>query len=372
MRASKTNNMVALGELIELCDERNLEGMYGTQDVMGMTITKELIPTKADVTGADLKKFLVVKPNEFVYNPRTYGKRIGLGYNNTKKTFIISWNNTAFRVKDKKRLYHAYLYMYLNRIEWDRHACFRSWGSSTEVFSWSEFCLMEIPLPDIEVQRELVAVYEGLKQLAEENEAMLEPLAHACEAFIINCKKNYPTQALGEYIEEVNERNSNGIYDESRLYGVKNDGSFIHSIADKTDLDLSKYKVVSKGDFCYTLRIIIGSIALYQEETPCIVSTSYTIFRLKNEQKLLSAFLNIIFRRKEFHRYAKVNSWGSAKDNFSFADLCAVQIPIPPIEVQEKIVALYRCYEECKRIAAEAREQLKTICPALVQRGKQA
>ena len=65
---------------------------YGPDDVRGMTITKEIIPTKADVTGTDLSKFLVVSPGEFIYNPRTHGKRIGFGYKNTDDTFIISWN----------------------------------------------------------------------------------------------------------------------------------------------------------------------------------------------------------------------------------------------------------------------------------------
>ena len=78
-----------LGDLIELCEERNLNLLYGVDDVRGMTITKEIIPTKADVVEADLSKFLVVKPNEFIYNPRTHGKKIGFGYNNTNNTFII-------------------------------------------------------------------------------------------------------------------------------------------------------------------------------------------------------------------------------------------------------------------------------------------
>lgn len=48
-----------------------------------MTITKQIIPTKADVSVADLSKFLVIHPKEFVFNPRTHGKHIGFGYNNT-------------------------------------------------------------------------------------------------------------------------------------------------------------------------------------------------------------------------------------------------------------------------------------------------
>ena len=71
-----------LGELIELVLKTNSELKYGPDDVKGMTITKDIIPTKADVASTDLSRFLVVGPNEFIYNPRTHGKRIGFGYNN--------------------------------------------------------------------------------------------------------------------------------------------------------------------------------------------------------------------------------------------------------------------------------------------------
>ena len=87
-------------QLIELAPDTNVELLYGPDDVRGMTITKEIIPTKADVSRTDLSKFLIVHPREFIYNPRTHGKRIGFGYNNTNSNFIISWNNVAFKIKD--------------------------------------------------------------------------------------------------------------------------------------------------------------------------------------------------------------------------------------------------------------------------------
>ena len=105
-----------LGELLELTTETNSELKYGPDDVKGMTITKEIIPTKANVKDTDLKKFLVVHPKEFIFNPRTHGKKIGFGYNSTGETFLISWNNIAFR----------YLFLHFNRSEWDREACYRS------------------------------------------------------------------------------------------------------------------------------------------------------------------------------------------------------------------------------------------------------
>ena len=147
-----------LGELIELTTETNTDNKYKANDVKGMTITKELIPTKADVSNTDLSNFLVINPGEFVFNPRTHGKKIGLGYNNSNESFIISWNNIGFRVKSemKQIVLPEYLFLHFNRSEWDREACYRSWGSSTEVFSWDALCEMELHLPPLPIQQKYV------------------------------------------------------------------------------------------------------------------------------------------------------------------------------------------------------------------------
>lgn len=361
---------VRLGEYIELCNERNSEGKYTLKDAMGMTITKEIIPTKANLKDNDLSKFWIVKPGEFVYNPRTHGKKIGLGYNNTGRPFIISWNNIAFRVKDINELLPEYLYIIVCREEWDRYACFQSWGSSTEVFSWNEFSLMEIPLPDIKIQQELVDVYNGLKVLAEQNEALIEPLSKACEAFIVDCKAKYSEVFLGDYIEPCDERNKNNIYTAENLKGVTNEGIFEDSRANTIGLDFSNYKVVKNGEFTYNpSRINLGSIAL-NKEVNYIVSPMYCNFRIKEEKVniLLPEYLNIWFRRKEFQRSTLFYATGSVRDTFDFELMCNVKIPLPPFEVQQSIINLYKCLEEAKKIASEAREKLKTLCPALVQR----
>jgi len=153
-----------LGELIELVQDTNSELQYGPDDVKGMTITKEVIPTKANVSETDLSKFLVVHPGEFIYNPRTHGKRIGFGYNNTNDNFIISWNNIAFKVKPsmKKIVLADYLFLHFKRDEWDREACYQSWGSSTEVFSWDTLCDMSVDLPVFSIQQKYVDVYNAM------------------------------------------------------------------------------------------------------------------------------------------------------------------------------------------------------------------
>lgn len=175
-----------LGDLIELVLDTNSELKYGPDDVRGMTITKEIIPTKADVAGTDLSRFLVVNPREFIYNPRTHGKKIGFGYNTTSNAFIISWNNIAFKVKSSMigKVSSDYLFLHFKRDEWDREACFQSWGSSTEVFSWDTLCDMDIDLPTLPIQQKYVDVYNAMLANQQCYERGLEDLKVSFEALI--------------------------------------------------------------------------------------------------------------------------------------------------------------------------------------------
>ena len=371
MSANKTK-WVRLGEYIELCEERNSGGRYTIDDVKGMTITKDIIPTKANLKENDLSKFLVVKPRDFVYNPRTHGKKIGLGFNKTSKAFIISWNNIAFRIIDKNILLPEYLYMIVCREEWDRSACFRSWGSSTEVFSWSELCRMEIPLPSISIQRELVNTYNGLKSLAEDNEALIAPLTQACEALVVDCKRKYDEVELGEYIEEVIVRVGDRI--DYFVSGINMTIGFVPTVANMANIDISKYKVVPKQHFACNLmhvgRDITIPIAYNDRSDNIAVSPAYYIFHILDDKRgiLSPLYLSLILGRKEFGRLAWFHTIGSVRGNLPDKTLKEIKIPLPPPDVQQSIVNLYHCIEEAKRIAAEAREQMRTLCPALIQK----
>lgn len=360
---------VKLGDFIEQCDERNTNLVYGLGDIRGMTITKEVIPTKANLDGNDLSKFLIVKPNEFIYNPRTHGKKIGLGLNTTDKPFLISWNNIAFRIKDTNVLNPEFLYMYFYRSEWDREACFQSWGSSTEVFAWNSLCLMRIPLPSIDEQKQVVAAWRGLKNLGEQNEQMAGPLMDLCQSYLQDLKHKYPLVEIGQYIEEINERNTDNEYDEGVLRGVTNSNKFDTSKALTEGLSFSNYKIVKRDCFAYNpSRINIGSIAKSQEDV-CIISPMYIVFKIKDTelQDLLPDFLMLWFTRSEFQRSTLFYAAGSVRDTFSFAEMCRVKIPLPPIEIQRAIVEIYNCARTSKYISETATKLNSDICPALMR-----
>ena len=367
-------NWVRLGDYIEPCDERNSEGKYTLDDVRGISIQKNLILTKADMKDVSLSPYKLLKPREFSYVTVTSrnGGKISLAINDTNETYIVSSSYINYKCKDYNILLPEYLFLLLSRGEFDRYSRFNSWGSARETFDWSEMCRIEIPLPSIEVQKELVATYNGLKSLAEQNEALIEPLTKACEAMVVDCKNKYPEVTLGEYIEECDERNSGGKYTLNDVRGISIQKNLILTKADMKDVSLSPYKLLKPREFSYvTVTSRNGgkiSLAINDTNETYIVSSSYVNYKCKDYNTLLPEYLFLLLSRGEFDRYSRFNSWGSARETFDWSELCRVKIPLPPLEVQQSVVSLYTCLEEAKKIASEAREQLKTICPALVQK----
>ena len=360
---------VQLGEYIEPCDERNSDGKYTLDDVRGISTDKKFIPTKANMDGVSLTSYKVVNPNEFAYVADTSrrGDKIALALNSTSTAVLISSIYTTFRSKDIKKLLPDYLYLIMSRSEFDRYSRFNSWGSARETFDWSEFCRTKIPLPSIEVQQELVDTYNGLKALAEQNEALIEPLSKACEAFIVDCKTKYPEVELGEYIDIYKEKNSDCKIELEQ--GINIDKQFI--TPQRSNSDLSSRIIVRKGQFAYCTQLNNENVAIaYREGEDCVVSPVYNAFEIKpsKSEELLPKYLFLWVKRREFGRYVYWKSVGSAYEFLQEENLCEYKIPIPPIEVQRSIVKVYTCLEEAKKIASEAREKLKTLCPALVQR----
>ena len=367
------NKTYRLGELIELCDERNSEGKYTVDDAKGMTITKEIIPTKANVTDTDLQNFWVVHPNEFIYNPRTHGTRIGLGFNNTDRAFIISWNNIAFRVKKEMLdiVTPEYLFMHFNRDEWDREACYQSWGTSTEVFTWDALCGLKLILPSLSVQQKYVTVYTALQKNLAEYENGLEDLKLTYNAEIDKIKHIEKRVKIADLLEETDIRNQGSFQSKNlEVKGINITKDFMPTVADVEGNDLHNYKVVQKDQFAFsgmqTGRDKCIRIALLKEDKPIIVSPAYTVLKPKKED-FLNEYIMLWFSRTESDRYGWFESDGSIRSNLDLDRFFEIEIPLPSIDIQQDIVNIYNVYIERQRIAAELRQKIKTLCPLLIK-----
>ena len=360
-----------LGELIQIHDERNVELAYGLNDVKGISIQKEFIETKADMSGVSLKPYILVKPGCFAYVTVTSrnGEKITIAHNNTNNTYIISSSYIVFRVKRTDLLLPDYLFMYFKRSEFDRYARYNSWGSARETFSWEEMCDIDIELPDIAIQQKYVDIYNAMLENQRCYESALEDLKLVCDAYIEELSKDYQSVTIGQFIFQRDLRND-GSLGVSSVRGIATGKEFINTKADMEGVGLNNYKVVAPGQFAYvpdtSRRGDKISLALNISENTYLVSSISIVFDTQKDV-LLPEYLMLFFVRSEFDRYARFHSWGSARETFDWSEMCDVQIPIPDIKIQQYIVNIYTAYLLRKEINEQLKTQVKDVCPILIK-----
>lgn len=360
-----------LGSLIEESYHKNTDLKYDITYVRGISNSKQITETKATVNNDVIKKFYIVYPGEFVYNPRTtrMGDKVGLGYNNTKTALLFSFNNIAFFIKNsaKRVILPEYLYMYFNRSEFDRYAMTNGWGSATELFSFEEMSDIDIVLPPLSIQQKYVDVYNSMLANQQSYERGLEDLKLTCDAYIEELRRRIPCEPIGKYLSKRNDRNEDNSI--SRVMGLSTKKKFREAQSRVNRKELAKYKIVSPGDIAYvpttdTWKVLAFAINSFGYEI--VVSPIYEVFSI-NKYILMPEYLAMWLSRAEFDRYARYNSWGSARENFDWDEMCNVQIPIPDIRIQQDIVNIYHVYNERKQINEQLKSQIKDICPILIK-----
>lgn len=360
---------IKLGELIEPCDERNSENKYTLQDVKGISIQKKFIETKADMQGVSLKPYKIVKPDYFAYVTVTSrnGEKITLAYNDTEETYIVSSSYVVFKIKRKDLINSHYLFMYFNRPEFDRYSRYNSWGSARETFSWDDMCDIELELPDLPTQEKFVKTYLAMQENQKSYERGLDDLKLTCEGYIEKLKKTTECKEIGSYLELKRERNSDDKIKD--VFGVSNTLKFIKASSTVDTGNLTNYKIVNYEDIAYvpTTHMKIWATAISDRTDPFVVSPIYEVFGVKDKQKLNPEYLFLWLCREQTIRYAYFNSWGSARENFVYDDLCSIKMPIPKIEIQRSIANIYKCYIERKSINELLKNQIKNICPILIK-----
>ena len=157
-------------------------------------------------------------------------------------------------------------------------------------------------------------------------------------------KSNY--KKLGEYIRPIDERNNDGVLGEDNLYGISVTKEFIISHANLVGVTFDGYKVVAPRQFAYipdtSRRGDKIAISLNTFGERIIVSSICSVFEIIDESTLLPEYLMLWFMRPEFDRYARFMSNGSAREVFDWDCMCGVELPIPRIEEQRKIVRDYQ------------------------------
>lgn len=363
----------SLKGLIEFSDLRNVDGVYTKDDVIGVSTDKCMISTKADLDGVNLLNYKLFSPGcfAFVADTSRRGDKIALAYNNTEQTFIVSTWYVVFRICDEARdiISSDYLYMYFNRAEFDRYARFNSWGSAREYFWFSDMENIILDIPPLTVQKKYIDVYNSMLANQRSYEQGLEDLRLVCDSYIEQLKRQIPCEKIGAYLEESDRRNDMGLAVES-VRGLATSKEMILTKADMEGVSLSNYKVVLPRQIAYvpdtSRRGDKVSLGFNGTDETFLVSSISTVFGTKLD-KLLPEYLMLFLTRSEFDRYARFHSWGSAREVFDWDEMCAMEIPIPDIKIQQYIVNIYIACQLRKEINEQLKTQIRDICPVLIK-----
>ena len=176
------SNYKRLGDYIQEVNIRNRD--LNNIPLLGVSIRKVLIPSIANINGTDMSTYKLIQKNQFAYGPVTSrnGDKISIALLEEYDNAIVSQAYTVFEVIDEGKLLPEYLMMWFRRHEFDRYARFMSHGSAREIFSWTEMCETELPIPSIEKQNELVKEYNTIQNRIALNNKLIRKLEETAQA----------------------------------------------------------------------------------------------------------------------------------------------------------------------------------------------
>lgn len=357
-----------IGEYIKLAEEKNSDLI--TTNLLGINITKNFMPSVANISGVDLSKYKLIRKNQFSTNIMHVGRdeRLPIALYKNDEPAIVSPAYKVFEVTDEEEILPDYLMMLFQRPEFDRLTWYYCDSSVRGGLDWDRLCEIKLPIPSIDEQKKYVAIYQGLLNNQRTYEQSLDDLQLICDGYIENLIKTQELKLLGDYIEQSDERNIDNKYNSVKGMSVLKE---FRSPSSKVNMEnLSNYKVVHYNEFGYVQttnneKVLIVCLSKYKK--PIIISPVHIVFRIKNEKEFIPEYLQIFFKRKEIDRYARFHSWGSARETFNWDDMCNIKLPIPDIKVQEAIVKIYHTLETRKRINTQLKETIKPLCPILMR-----
>lgn len=358
---------VRLGDYISQRRENNSSLKYGVNLIEGVNSDGEFQPTKAITDNINLKPYKVVRHGDIVYNPSRLN--IGSLAYRTGGMCIVSHLYQVFYIKEKYQsiLSAEFLTLYLRRSEFYRYVDYDNFASQRAEYNLRKLGELLIPLPSPDEQQKVVNVWRVFREIKEQNEAKAVPLMQVCQSYIQELKHTYPMQEIGPYIHRIDERNTDNKIKEVRSVSVSKNFNATNAKVDKNNL--SNYKIVGENQISFvqtTGNEKCLCAAINHLGFPIVVTSVNEVFET-DEKYLLADYLHLIFRRTETDRYARFNSWGSARETFTWEDMTRFAIPLPSIEVQQAIVNIYKCANEAKQIAEEADRLSREVCPALLQ-----
>jgi len=356
-----------LGELLRESTVSNRNMQYGVDMIQGVSQEGHFISPNRQTTELSLYRYKIVDNGAYVYNATTLGNG-AIAYR-TEGLCIVSHLCVVFYLNDKGKelLDPYYLFMNFRRKEFHRQVAFRNFGSQRAEFTFREFSDITIDVPPIEIQRKYAGVYTAMTEHQRNLSRGLDDLRLVCDMYIEDLRRKIPCERIGDYITETNDRNT----DKSNNFvmGLSTQKKFREPSIRVNRNELGNYKIVRPNEFAFVPTTDSWKVLAFGLNTfgrDIVVSPIYEVFRV-DTSRLIPEYLAIWLSRKEFDRYARFHSWGSARENFSFSDMCDVRIPIPDIKIQRSIANIYTAYQKRKSLSERLKALIKDACPVLIK-----
>lgn len=364
-------NYKQLRNYIQLVDQRN--GDLSITNLLGVSIGKKFIPSIANIVGTDLSSYKIVRTGQFAYGPVTSrnGEKISIAYLDGDDC-IISSSYTVFEVSNKEELDPEYLMLWFSRPEFDRYARFKSHGSVREIFDWNELCMIELPVPAIEEQRNIVKAYKTVTDRIALKKKINDNLVNTEQAILVKTINDNPTAqiALEDLVEFIDgDRGKNyPTFDEFTATGycLFLNASNVTSTGFNFDTCMfvteEKDKVMNKGhllpyDIVLTSRGTLGNVALYDKHIKyknVRINSGMLIIRPKT-QRLSTYFIYVLLRSSYMKAAIEQFRSGSAQPQLPIKDLQRITFEIP--ESDDVLCALHNQFKSIEeQISLNKRE----------------
>lgn len=359
-----------LGDFIQPVDERNKE--LKVDYLLGVSISKQFIPSIANIVGTDLSNYKIVRTGQFAYGPVTSrnGEKISIALLRDKDC-IISSSYTVFEVTDNERLDPEYLMLWFSRPEFDRYTRYMSHGSVREIFDWDELCKVELPVPSIEKQRGIVKVYNTITDRIELkrkiNDNLVATVTAIYRRMFIEGGRIYPTAPLKQLCSKIGSgatpKGGKTAYQESGVSLVRSTNVFDYAfsyddlahISDEQADQLSNV-VVEENDVLFNITgvSVTRCCIVPADVLPARVNQHVMILRPKTVMPMSYYIMTTLCSAENKAKLMGIAQSGSTREAINKQEMESFSIPVPPAkEVQDFEIKARGLYESVIRNTEE-------------------
>ena len=232
----------------------------------------------------------------------------------------------------------TYIYYFLQYIYITGEVISYQGGSNNlRNLKYKEYAGIQVPLPSLDEQAAIVStldqVFNGIEKIGKSWLKINDLNLRFGQKCLVDPATSdlYSREKLSEYVEESTARIGK-LWPGLKKIGVSARKGIIDLETGQKD-SFNNYKIVRPGDFVYnTMRVNIGSIAIYQGTEIAITSPDYVVFRTG---KQLSANLLLSFLKSPMGLLEiSSNTKGSVRSRLYFKSLCNINYPVAPQNIQ--------------------------------------